>query len=218
VQSIHFHVLANEVKSPNAQGSARGTVPHVHTRQPDNGTCATCLNALAARQSGARRYLAIRENKAAEKTTKKPAAKRTTAKPTKHAGLSKEEIAAMKETIRERKAAARGEDQEKAVLERIASMPQPDRAMAERIHAIVTASAPDLEPRTWYGMPAYAKGGKVVCFFQDAAKFKARYATLGFQEAANLDEGDMWPTSYALKKPTAVDEKKIAALVKKAVR
>jgi uncharacterized protein YdhG (YjbR/CyaY superfamily) len=158
------------------------------------------------------------ENKAAGKTTKKPAAKRTTAKPTKHAGLSKEEIAAMKETIRERKAAARGEDQEKAVLERIASMPQRDRSMAERIHAIVTASAPDLEPRTWYGMPAYAKGGKVVCFFQDAAKFKARYATFGFQEAANLDEGDMWPTSYALKKLTAVDEKKIAELVKKAVR
>ena len=96
-------------------------------------------------------------------------------------------------------------------------MQQPDRAMAERIHEIVMASAPDLEPRTWYGMPAYAKGGKVVCFFQDAAKFKARYATFGFNDAANLDEGDMWPTSYALKKLSAADEKRIAALVKKAV-
>jgi uncharacterized protein YdhG (YjbR/CyaY superfamily) len=157
------------------------------------------------------------EKKAVGKTTKKPTAKRTTAKTAKYEGLSKEEIAAMKETIRERKAAARGEDQEQAVLERIASMPQPDRAMAERIHEIVRASAPDLEPRTWYGMPAYAKGGKVVCFFQDAAKFKARYATFGFNDAANLDYGDMWPTSYALKRLTAADEKKIAALVKKAV-
>ena len=156
------------------------------------------------------------EKKAAGRT-KKPAAKRTTAKPTKYEGLSKEEIAAMKETIRERRAAARGEDQEQAVLERIASMPQPDRAMAERIHEIVRASAPDLEPRTWYGMPAYSKGGKVVCFFQDAAKFKARYATFGFNDAANLDDGDMWPTSYALKKLSDTDEKKIAALVKRAV-
>jgi len=157
------------------------------------------------------------EKKAAGKTTKKPTAKRTTAKTAKYEGLSKEEIAAMKETIRERKAAARGEAPEQALLERIASMPQPDRAMAERIHEIVRASAPDLEPRTWYGMPAYSKGGKVVCFFQDAAKFKARYATFGFNDAANLDDGDMWPTSYALKRLTAADEKKIAALVKKAV-
>jgi uncharacterized protein YdhG (YjbR/CyaY superfamily) len=157
------------------------------------------------------------EKKAAGKTTKEPAAKRTTVKAAKYEGLSEEEISAMKETIRERKAAARGEDQEQAVLEKIASMPQPDRAMAERIHEIVRASAPDLEPRTWYGMPAYAKGGKVVCFFQDAAKFKARYATFGFNDAANLDDGDMWPTSYALKRLTAADEKKIAALVKKAV-
>ena len=157
------------------------------------------------------------EKKAAGKTAKKPAPKRTRAKAAKYEGFSKEEIAAMKETARERKAAARGEDQEQAVLERIASMPQPDRAMAERIHEIVKANAPDLEPRTWYGMPAYAKGGKVVCFFQDAAKFKARYATFGFNDAANLDEGDMWPTSYALRKLTPADEKKIAALVKKAV-
>ena len=157
------------------------------------------------------------ENKAARKTTKKPAAKPTTAKAEKYAGLSKEEIAAMKETIMERKAAARGEDQEQAVLERIASMSQPDRAMAERIHEIVRASAPDLEPRTWYGMPAYAKSGKVVCFFQDAAKFKARYATFGFNDAASLDDGNMWPTSFALTKLTAAEEATIAALVKKAV-
>ncbi len=158
------------------------------------------------------------EKKAAGKTTKKLAAKRTTAKAAKYEGFSKEEIVAMKETVRERKAAARGEDLEQAVLERIASMAQPDRAMAERIHEIVRATAPDLEPRTWYGMPAYAKGGKVVCFFQDAAKFNARYSTFGFNDAANLDQGDMWPTSLCLKKLTAADEKRLAALVKKAVR
>ena len=143
---------------------------------------------------------------------RKPAAKAA-----KYGGFSKEEIAAMKETARERKAAARGEDLEKAVRENIAAMPQPDRAMAERIHEIVTASAPDLQPRTWYGMPAYTKGGKVVCFFKSADKFKSRYATFGFEEAANLDEGAMWPTSFALRELTAADEKKIAALVKKAV-
>src|SRR5919201_2863299 len=157
------------------------------------------------------------EKTAAGKTTKKSAAKRTTAKTAKNAGLSKGEIAAMKETLRERKAAARGEDLEQAVLEKIASMSQPDRAMAERIHEIVRASAPDLEPRTWYGMPAYTKEGKVVCFFKSADKFKSRYATFGFEEAANLDDGAMWPTSFALKELTAADEKKIAALVKKAV-
>ena len=158
------------------------------------------------------------ENKAAGKSAKKPAAKRSTAKSSKHAGLSTDEIAAMKETIRERKAAERGVDLEKAVLARIASMSQPDRAMAERIHAIVTTTAPELSPRTWYGMPAYTKDGQIVCFFQDAAKFKARYATFGFQQAANLDDGDLWPTSYALQKLTPADEKKIAALVKKALR
>ena len=157
------------------------------------------------------------EKKAAGKTTLKPAAKRTTAKAAKYEGLSKEEISAMKETIRERKAAARGEDQEQAVLEKIASMPQPDRAMAERIHDIVRASAPDLEPKTWYGMPAYAKDGKVVCFFQSGQKFKSRYATFGFQDAASLDEGRMWPTSFALTGLTATEEKTISALVKKAV-
>ena len=151
--------------------------------------------------------------KKAARTTTKPATKAA-----KYEGFSKEEIAAMKETARERKAAARGEDQEQAVLERIASMPQPDRTMARRIHEIVRTTAPDLEPRTWYGMPAYAKDGKVVCFFQDAAKFKARYATVGFNDAANLDDGAMWPTSFALKALTAKEEAKIAALVKKAVR
>jgi len=156
------------------------------------------------------------EKKAAGKTRTKPAAKRTTAKATKYEGFNKEEIAAMKETARERKAAARGEDQEQAVLEKIASMPQPDRAMAERIHDIVRASAPDLEPKTWYGMPAYAKDGKVVCFFQSGQKFKSRYATFGFQDAANLDDGDIWPTSFALKRLTAAVEEKIGKLVKRA--
>ena len=155
---------------------------------------------------------------AARKTTVKPAAKRTNAKAPKYETLSKDEIAAMKETVRERKAAARGEDQEQAVLEKIASMPQPDRAMAERIHDIVRASAPDLAPKTWYGMPAYAKDGKVVCFFQSGQKFKSRYATFGFQDAASLDEGRMWPTSFALTGLTATEEKTISALVKKAVR
>ena len=151
------------------------------------------------------------ERKTVRKT--KPAAKAA-----KYGGFSKEEIAAMKETARERKAAARGEDLEKAVRENIAAMPQPDRAMAERIHEIVTASAPDLQPRTWYGMPAYAnKDGKIVCFFTAADKFKSRYATFGFEEAANLDDGAMWPTSFALKELTAAEEAKIGALVKKAV-
>jgi uncharacterized protein YdhG (YjbR/CyaY superfamily) len=103
------------------------------------------------------------------------------------------------------------------VLAKIAEMPEPDRSIAERIHAIVKASARELTPRTWYGMPAYAKDGKVVCFFQSAAKFKSRYATFGFNDTANLDEGDMWPTSFALKALTAADEKRIGALVKRAV-
>ncbi|HSD25068.1 MAG TPA: DUF1801 domain-containing protein [Solirubrobacterales bacterium] len=106
---------------------------------------------------------------------------------------------------------------ERDVLAKIAEMPEPDRAMGERLHAIVKASAPGLSPRTWYGMPAYAKDGKVVCFFQSAEKFKARYATFGFSDKANLDEGAMWPTSFALKELTAAEEARIAALVKKAV-
>ena len=145
-------------------------------------------------------------------------AERKPAKKKASKGLSAEEKAALKETIRERKAAASGANDEKAVLAAIAKMPGPDRAMAKRLHAIVKASAPGLSPKTWYGMPAYAKDdGKVVCFFQSADKFKARYATFGFNDAANLDEGAMWPTSFALKELTASDEAKIGALVKKAV-
>ncbi|HZB36302.1 MAG TPA: DUF1801 domain-containing protein [Gaiellaceae bacterium] len=123
----------------------------------------------------------------------------------------------MKERARELKAAADKADGESAVLEKIAEMPQPDRAMAKRLHAIIKASAPALSPKTWYGMPAYAKDGKVVCYFQSAHKFKSRYATFGFNDAANLDEGAMWPTSFALKELTAADEARISALVKKAV-
>ena len=125
----------------------------------------------------------------------------------------------MKERARELKAGARGgeADGESDVLEKIAEMGEPDRAMAERLHALIKASAPELSPRTWYGMPAYAKDGKVVCFFQSAQKFKSRYATLGFSDKANLDEGAMWPTSFALKELTAAEEARIGALVKKAV-
>ena len=124
----------------------------------------------------------------------------------------------MRETIQERKAAAQGANDEKAVLAKIAEMPGSDRAMAKGVHAIIRANAPTLSPKTWYGMPAYAKGDKVVCFFQSGQKFKTRYATLGFQDAANIDEGHMWPVAFALTKLTAVEEKRIVALVKKAVR
>ena len=136
---------------------------------------------------------------------------------TKSKGFTAEERAAMKERAKELKAEAHKADGESDVLAKIAEMPEPDRAMAERLHAIIKASAPVLSPRTWYGMPAYAKDGKVVCFFQSAQKFKARYATFGFSDKANLDEGAMWPTSFALKGLTAADEKEIGALVKKAV-
>ena len=133
-------------------------------------------------------------------------------------GFSADEKAAMKERAKELKAAANKEEAEKDVIAKIAEMPESDRVMAERIHAIIKASAPDLSPKTWYGMPAYAnKDGKVVCFFTAADKFKSRYATFGFNEDANLDEGHMWPTAYALTKLTAAEEAKIAALVKKAV-
>ena len=149
---------------------------------------------------------------------KKTAAKRSSET------FSAEEKAAMKETADERKAEARRKksggkaDGEADLLAAIAKMPKPDRDLAERLHAIVKANAPDLQPKTWYGMPAYANAdGKVVCFFQNASKFKARYATLGFNDAARLDDGDMWPTTFALMKLTAADEKRIAALVKKAV-
>jgi len=157
--------------------------------------------------------------------------KKETQKPAKSApaagkavkGFTDEERAAMKERAEELKAEerrgsrAKNADGEGDVLAKIAEMPESDRAMAERIHAIVKASAPALSPRTWYGMPAYAKDGNVVCFFQSAHKFKARYATLGFSDKANLDEGTMWPVAFALKKLTAADEVRIAALVKKAV-
>ena len=125
----------------------------------------------------------------------------------------------MRERAREMKAdARRGKaDGESEVLAKIAAMPGPDRALGERLHAIIKASAPDLSPKLWYGMPAYARDGKIVCFFQSAAKFGARYATFGFNDTAKLDDGTMWPTSFALKKLTAADEKKIVALVKKAV-
>jgi uncharacterized protein YdhG (YjbR/CyaY superfamily) len=132
-------------------------------------------------------------------------------------GFTAEERAAMKERAQELKAEAAKADGESAVLAKIAEMQGRDRAMAKRLHAIIKASAPDLSPKTWYGMPAYAKGGKVVCFFQSAQKFKSRYATLGFSDKANLDEGSMWPTSFALKDLTAAEEAKIGALVKKAV-
>ena len=150
-----------------------------------------------------------------QRTDTQKRAKRTAQRKSSPA-LTAEERAAMKELVQERKAAARGEDGESAVLAKIAEMPEPDRAMAERFHALVKASAPSLSAKTWYGMPAYAKDGKVVCFFQSAAKFKARYATFGFSDKANLDDGNMWPTGFALKELTAAEEKKIARLVKKA--
>jgi uncharacterized protein YdhG (YjbR/CyaY superfamily) len=135
-------------------------------------------------------------------------------------GFTDEERAAMKERAKETKAAKRRSsgkaDGESDLLAKIAEMAEPDRSMAERVHAIVTASAPDLSPRTWYGMPAYAKGGDVICFFQNAAKFKSRYATFGFNDGANLDDGVMWPTSYALTELTPAAEKLIGELVKKA--
>ena len=151
-----------------------------------------------------------------QKTDKQKRTKRATATSKSPTALTAEERAAMKELVQERKAQARGEDGESAALGKIAEMPEPDRAMAERLHAIVKASAPSLSPKTWYGMPAYAKDGKVVCFFQSAAKFKARYATFGFSDKANLDDGNMWPTYFALKELTSAEEKKIAGLLKKA--
>jgi len=150
-------------------------------------------------------------------------AKSTTAVGKTSEGFTDEERAAMKERVQELKAAVRRgpradkADGESAVLAKIAEMPEPDRAMGERLHAIITASAPSLSPRLWYGMPAYAKDDNVVCFFQSAQKFKTRYATLGFSDKANLDEGNMWPAYFALKELTADVEEMIGALVKKAV-
>ena len=151
-----------------------------------------------------------------KKATKKSANGSTTAGNA-STGLTAEERAALREHVKELKAAAAQADGESDVLAKIAEMSAPDRAMAERLHAIIKASAPTLSPRTWYGMPAYAKDGNIVCFFQCAQKFKSRYATLGFSDKANLDEGTMWPTSFALKELTAADEARIGALVKKAV-
>jgi uncharacterized protein YdhG (YjbR/CyaY superfamily) len=155
------------------------------------------------------------------KTATQQSAKRTTGKASK--GFTDEERAAMRERAQELKAGARRgpragkADGESDVLAKIAEMPEPDRAMAKRLHAIIKASAPALSPKTWYGMPAYAKDGKVVCYFQSAQKFKSRYATFGFSDEANLDEGAMWPVAFALKGLTAAAEAKIGALVKKAV-
>ena len=135
----------------------------------------------------------------------------------KSTGFTAEEKAAMKERAAELKAEARKADGESTLLAKVAEMPKPDRVLAERLHEIVKATAPDLSPKTWYGMPAYARDGKVVCFFQSADKFKSRYATVGFTDEANLDEGAMWPTYFGLKELTPAVEKKIVALVKKAV-
>jgi uncharacterized protein YdhG (YjbR/CyaY superfamily) len=148
-------------------------------------------------------------------STQKKSARSTSTRASKL--LSDEERAAMKETLKERRRALSGEeDGENDVMAKIAEMAEPDRTMAKRVHAIVMASAPNLSPKTFYGMPAYAKDGKVVCFFQSGLKYKTRYATLGFQQAANLDDGDIWPTSFALKKLTAAVEQKIDMLVKRA--
>ena len=143
-------------------------------------------------------------------------ARTTTARGKTSTGFTDEERAAMKERARELKAEAGKAGGEADVLAKIAEMAEPDRAMAERLHALINASAPVLSPRTWYGMPAYARDGKVVCFFQSAQKFKTRYATLGFSDEAHLDEGTMWPTAYSLTELTAADEARISALVKKA--
>ena len=156
--------------------------------------------------------------KGARKSPKGSTAPRKTVK-----GFTEEERAAMRDRVQEMKADARrspnagNADEESAVLAKIAAMPASDRALGERLHALIKASAPALTPRLWYGMPAYAKEGKVVCFFQNAGKFKTRYGTLGFSDKARLDEGQMWPTAYALKDLTAADEARIGALVKKAV-
>jgi uncharacterized protein YdhG (YjbR/CyaY superfamily) len=161
------------------------------------------------------------EKKSAKKTTTS-SAKRSATGGSASKGFTADERAAMKERARELKAEARAnqdrESGERDLLAKIAEMPKADRVMAERFHAIVTTRAPDLMPKTWYGMPAYARDGKIVCFFKSADKFKSRYATLGFEESANLDDGAMWPTSFALTTLSAAEEKKIGSLVKRAAR
>jgi uncharacterized protein YdhG (YjbR/CyaY superfamily) len=165
----------------------------------------------------------VSEEKETAMPAKKAPGKRAPAKDARSEGFTAEERAAMKERVRELKAAARRgpragtASEEGEVLAKIAEMSEPDRAMAERLHAIIKAAAPGLSPRTWYGMPAYAKDGDVVCFFQSARKFKARYATFGFSDKASLDEGAMWPTAFALTELTAAVEARISALVKRAV-
>lgn len=153
--------------------------------------------------------------RSARKATR-PAAKKTRGDAT--SGFTAEERAAMRERVKELKANRRAEDEEREVLAKIAEMPKSDRVMAERVHAIVKSVAPDLAPRTWYGMPAYTKDGKIILFFRSAQKFNTRYATLGFSDKAMLDDGSMWPTDFALKEVGAAEEKRIVALLKKAVR
>jgi len=149
------------------------------------------------------------------KTKQKPVTSSTAKK--RYEGFSEEEKAAMQARVREQKVGAKKADGESELLAKIAAMPEPDRALAKRLHSVIRASAPTLSSSTWYGMPAYTKDGKVVCFFQAAQKFKTRYATFGFSDKANLDEGNIWPNAYALTKLTPADEAKISALVKKAV-
>jgi len=158
------------------------------------------------------------EKKPAKKVTQKSAESSTaTGEPSK--GFTDEERAAMRERVKELKGAARGgkADDENAVLEKLAAMSEPDRTMGQRLHALIKTSAPELSPKLWYGMPAYAKDGNVICFFQDARKFKTRYATLGFSDKAALDDGHMWPNSFALTELSPTEEARIGALVKKAV-
>jgi uncharacterized protein YdhG (YjbR/CyaY superfamily) len=189
------------------------------------GAAARTVNHQFGRGKATEKEALMSEKKApgklADATGPQKPTKSTTGKPSK--GFTDEERAAMRERAQELKASARRgpradkADGENDVLAKIAEMPEPDRTMAERLHAIIKAIAPALSPRTWYGMPAYAKDGDVVCFFQSARKFKTRYATFGFSDKANLDEGDMWPTAFALKELTAAEEARIGALVKKAV-
>jgi hypothetical protein len=148
---------------------------------------------------------------------KQKSGKSTTATKKRYEGFTAAEKAAMQDRVQEMKVAKDKADGESALLAKVAELPEPDRAMAKRLHAVIKASAPALSPTTWYGMPAYTKDGKIVCHFQPAQKFKTRYATLGFSDKANLDEGNMWPNAYALAKLTAADEARISALVKKAV-
>jgi uncharacterized protein YdhG (YjbR/CyaY superfamily) len=155
--------------------------------------------------------------KPASKSTKKPAT-RTSARSTASAGFSPEEKAAARDRVRELKAEAAKADGRTELLAAIAKMQEPDRAIAKKVHALITAAAPDLTPKTWYGMPAYARDGNVICYFQNAGKFKVRYQTLGFSDKAKIDDGVMWPIQYAISKLTATEEAKITALVKKAVR